>query len=366
MMADLLKDGFHISLWQLPYFTTKNELYDTIVKNGYEVRNEGGKQPYEDAILDFSNPATVKWYQDKIASLLKLGVGVIKVDFGEDAPLHGEYASGATGWYEHNLYPLRYNKAVADITKEVTGNNIIWARSAWAGSQRYPLHWGGDAENTNSAMAAELRGGLSLGLCGFTFWSHDAGGFVDKSPRDLYRRWFPFAALTSQTRCHGAPPREPWGYDDAFVDDFRRAIELKYQLIPYIYAQAKDSSAHGYPMLRTLFFEFPSDSTSWFIDDEYMFGSNLLVAPLFSEGNSRNGLPAARQMVRLPNRQGIRGKPMARHRGGSHSDRAAGERRIGDPARRGGTKHGRHRLETRRTTRLQFVSRTAFRPIRVA
>ena len=287
MIADLLKDGFHISLWQLPYFTTKNELYDTIVKNGYEVRNEGGKQPYEDAILDFSNPATVKWYQEKLASLLKLGVGVIKVDFGEDAPLHGEYASGATGWYEHNLYPLRYNKAVADITKEVTGNNIIWARSAWAGSQRYPLHWGGDAENTNSAMAAELRGGLSLGLCGFTFWSHDAGGFVEKSPRDLYRRWFPFAALTSQTRCHGAPPREPWGYDDAFVDDFRRAIELKYQLIPYIYAQAKDSSAHGYPMLRTLFFEFPSDSTSWFIDDEYMFGSNLLVAPLFSEGNSR-------------------------------------------------------------------------------
>ena len=117
-------------------------------------------------VLDFRNPETVKWYQGKIADLLKLGVGAIKVDFGEDSPLHGVYASGRTGWYEHNLYPLRYNKAVADVTKEVTGENIIWARSAWAGSQRYPLHWGGDAENTDSAMAAELRGGMSFGLSG--------------------------------------------------------------------------------------------------------------------------------------------------------------------------------------------------------
>jgi alpha-D-xyloside xylohydrolase len=287
MMSDLAKEGIHICLWQLPYFTTKNSLYDTIVKNGYMVRNEGGHLPYLDAILDFSNPETVKWYQGKLAALLKLGVGAIKVDFGEDSPLRGLYASGRSGWYEHNLYPLRYNKAVADVTKEVTGENIIWARSAWAGSQRYPLHWGGDAENTNSAMAATLRGGLSLGLCGFTYWSHDAGGFVERAPRDLYRRWLPFAALTSHTRCHGAPPREPWGYDDAFVDDFRRTIELKYKLMPYIYAQAKVSSEYGHPMLRTLFFEFPDDPTSWLIEDQYMFGTDLMVAPLFSKANSR-------------------------------------------------------------------------------
>ena len=287
MMADLRELGFHISLWQLPYFTTKNELYDTIVDNGYEVRNEGGQTPYEDAILDFSNSETVKWYQGKIAGLLDQGVGVIKVDFGEDAPLRGLYASGRSGWYEHNLYPLRYNKTVADITEKITGEHIIWARSAWAGSQRYPLHWGGDAENTDSAMAATLRGGLSFGLSGFTYWSHDAGGFVDRAPRDLYRRWLPFAALTSHTRCHGAPPREPWGYDDAFVDDFRRAIEMKYRLMPYIYAQAKLASAQGHPMFRALFFEFPEDQTSWLIEDQYMLGSDLLVAPLFSASDSR-------------------------------------------------------------------------------
>ena len=234
-----------------------------------------------------SNPEAVKWYQSKLAALLKMGVGAIKVDFGEGAPVNGLYASGRTGLYEHNLYPLRYNKAVADITRETTGENIIWARSAWAGSQRYPLHWGGDAENTDSAMAAELRGGLSFGLSGFTYWSHDVGGFVDRAPRDLYRRWLAWGVLTSHTRAHGAPPREPWEYDEALTEDFRRALGLKYALMPYIIAQAKDSSARGFPMLRTLFFEYPEDPTSWTIDDEYMFGSNLLVAPLLESGEGR-------------------------------------------------------------------------------
>jgi len=287
MIADLKNQGFHMSLWQYTYFTPKNDLYKEIVDKGYEVKNENGTAPFEDAVLDMSNPTAVKWYQDKLAGLLKMGVGAIKVDFGEGAPITGQYFSGKLGLYEHNLYPLRYNKAVADITKQTTGDSIIWARSAWAGSQRYPLHWGGDAENTNSAMAAELRGGLSFGLSGFTYWSHDVGGFVDRPSRDLYRRWMAFGVLTSHVRAHGAPPREPWEYDKALTDDFRRALNLRYSLMPYIYAQAKDSSAKGFPMLRTLFFEFPKDPTSWFIEDEYMFGSDLLVAPLFEESSSR-------------------------------------------------------------------------------
>jgi alpha-D-xyloside xylohydrolase len=287
MLTDLKQLGFHISLWQYTYFTSKNDLWKEMVSKGYQVRNEGGEMPFEDATLDVSNPEAVKWYQGKLANLLKMGVGAIKADFGEGAPLTGVYASGRTGWYEHNLYPLRYNKAVAEITKEITGDNIIWARSAWAGSQRYPLHWGGDAENTDSAMAAELRGGLSFGLSGFTYWSHDVGGFVQKAPRDLYRRWLGWGVLTSHTRAHGAPPREPWEYDEALTEDFRRALGLKYSLMPYIYAQAKDSSARGFPMVRTLFFEYPNDPTSWLIDDEYMFGSDLLVAPLFEPGNGR-------------------------------------------------------------------------------
>ncbi|MGD0382970.1 MAG: alpha-xylosidase [Thermoguttaceae bacterium] len=283
MIADLKKDGFRISLWQLPYFVPKNKLFPEIIAKGLYVRDAKGGLPDEDAILDFSNPAAVAWYQEKIGNLLRMGVGAIKVDFGEAAPYNGLYASGRTGFYEHNLYPLRYNKTVADVTRQVTGENIIWARSAWTGSQRYPLHWGGDAENTDMGMAATLRGGLSFGLSGFSFWSHDIGGFVTKPPRELYRRWVPFGMLTSHSRCHGAPPKEPWEYGESFMNDFRRADELKYRLMPYIYAQAKDCTQRGLPMLRALLIEYPDDPGSWLVEDEYLFGSDLLVAPLLEE-----------------------------------------------------------------------------------
>ncbi len=253
MIADLKHDGFHISLWQLPYFVPKNRLFPEIVANGLAVRDGKGNIPYEDAVLDFSNPQAVKWYQQKLAALLRMGVGAIKVDFGEAAPLSGQYASGRTGFYEHNYYPLRYNKAAADITREVTGENIIWARSAWAGSQRYPIHWGGDAATTDIGMASTLRGGLSLGLSGFTFWSHDMGGFIGRTPEDLYRRWVAFGMLSSHSRAHGTPPREAWEFGTDFLNTFRRADELRYRLMPYIYAQAKDASTRGLPMVRALF-----------------------------------------------------------------------------------------------------------------
>ena len=287
LFADLKRDGFHVSLWQLPYFVPKNKLFPEIVAQGLAVRDGKGNLPSEDAVLDFSNPKTVTWYQDKLAALLKLGVGAIKVDFGEAAPFNGVYASGRTGFYEHNLYPLRYNKAVAEITREVNHENIIWARSAWAGSQRYPLHWGGDSMTSDIGMASTLRGGLSFGLSGFTFWSHDIGGFMGKTTEDLYARWLPFGLLTSHSRSHGFPPREPWEFGEAFTDAFRRAVEMRYRLMPYIYAQARDSSARGLPMLRALFVEFPEDPGSWGVEDEYLFGSDILVAPLL-EGGTRS------------------------------------------------------------------------------
>jgi alpha-D-xyloside xylohydrolase len=286
MIADLRRDGFRISLWQLPYFVPKNVLFPEIVEKGLAVSDGKGNLPYEDAVLDFSNPATVSWYQEKIASLLRMGVGAIKVDFGEAAPLAGLYASGRTGFYEHNLYPLRYNRVAAEITRQVTGEAIIWARSAWAGSQRYPVHWGGDAGNSDTAMLATLRGGLSLGLSGFSFWSHDIGGFTARTPEELYRRWLPFGMLTSHSRSHGAPPKEPWEYGPAFTEEFRRAVELKYRLMPYVYAQAKDASERGLPMLRALFVEYPDDPGAWIVEDEYLFGSDILVAPLFEAGST--------------------------------------------------------------------------------
>ncbi|MBI1226991.1 MAG: alpha-xylosidase [Bacteroidetes bacterium] len=289
MISDLKKMGLHTCLWQLPYFVPKNDLFQEITSKGLAVKSASGGLPYEDAVLDFTNPATIDWYEGKIGGLLKQGVSAIKVDFGEAAPLDGIYHNGHTGFYEHNLYPLRYNKIVSDLTQKINGERIIWARSTWAGSQRYPLHWGGDAESDDMGMESELRGGLSLGLSGFTFWSHDAGGFTRKTPEELYRRWFPMAVLSSHTRCHGQPPKEPWEYGKDFEDYFRKTIEMKYKLMPYVYAQAKESSEKGLPMLRALFVEFPNDPGSWLVDNEYMYGSDILVAPLFEEGTkSRN------------------------------------------------------------------------------
>lgn len=285
MLKDLRSQGFHVCLWQLPYFTPKNRYFSELIEKDMYVKNGNGELPYEDVVLDFSNPETVKWYQDKLAGLLNIGVSAIKVDFGEAAPLNGIYASGKSGWYEHNLYPVRYDMAVSEITKKLHNENIMWARAAWAGSQRYPLHWGGDAATTNTGLLGTLRAGLSFGLSGFSFWSHDMGGFVKSTPEDLYCRWIPFGFLTSHARAHGAPPTEPWLYDSKRVQDvFRKSAEMKYRLMPYVYAQAKECTEKGLPMLRALFVEFPDDPGAWKVDDEYLFGSQILVAPLLESG----------------------------------------------------------------------------------
>lgn len=289
MLKTLKKDGFHTCLWQLPYFTPKNRYFKELVAEGMTVRNGNGTLNYEDAVLDLSNLKTVTWYQDKIAHLIKQGVGAIKCDFGEAAPYDGLYASGKTGFYEHNLYPLRYNKALWEAVKANSPEQegVIWARSAWAGSQRYPLHWGGDAA-TNEVGSVGMMGDLRGGLSGFSFWSHDMGGFVTQSPDDLYRRWLPFGFLSSHTRAHGAPPTEPWLISKDFTDAFRANAEMKYQLMPYVYAQAKDCSEKGLPMVRALFVEFPHDAGAWLVEDEYMYGSQILVAPLLESGTGRS------------------------------------------------------------------------------
>ncbi len=292
MLKSMKKDGFRTCLWQLPYFTPKNRYFRELVDGKMAVRNGNGTLNYEDAVLDLSNPRTVAWYQGKIAHLIEQGVRAIKCDFGEAAPYDGLYASGKTGYYEHNLYPLRYNKALWEAVREHTPEHegVIWARSAWAGSQRYPLHWGGDAATNATGsvgMLGDLRGGLSFGLSGFSFWSHDIGGFVTQSPDDLYRRWLPFGFLSSHTRAHGAPPTEPWLISESFTEAFRQSAEMKYRLMPYVYAQAKDCSERGLPMVRALLVEFPDDPGAWLVEDEYMFGSQMLVAPLLESGNSR-------------------------------------------------------------------------------
>ena len=275
MIADLKKEGFHISLWQYTYFTPKNALWKELVDQGLAVkdarrtprhRGRGARlhQPEGGGVVQGeARRAAARW-----ASAPSRPTSARARRSTGSTPPGARAGTSTTSIRCATTRPSGMSPSRSPATAS-SGR-----RSAWAGSQRYPLHWGGDAENTNSAMAAELRGGLSFGLSGFTFWSHDVGGFVQRAPRDLYRRWLAFGVLTSHTRTHGAPPREPWEYDAAMRRrTSARRSSCKYSLMPYIYAQAQRSSAKGWPMLRTLFFEYPDDPTSWSIEDEYMFGA---------------------------------------------------------------------------------------------
>ncbi len=286
MVAELKEQGFKTSLWQIPYYTPDNSVFKEVVSKQLCVKDGNGNLYAEDAILDFSNEDTQQWYTDKITPLLQMGIAAIKADFGEAAPYKGLYASGRTGFYEHNLYPLRYNKLLANLTKTITGENIIWARSAWAGCQRYPIHWGGDPEVSDTGMAGTLRGGLSLGLSGFSFWSHDIGGFLSSPKEELFSRWALFGLLTSHSRVHGFPPREPWEFSDIFLKKFRSIVEMKYRLMPYIYTQAAIAAKNGWPVLKALLLNYPDDETVWHIEDEYLFGDDILVAPLMEENTN--------------------------------------------------------------------------------
>jgi alpha-D-xyloside xylohydrolase len=286
-LHELREQGFRLSLWQYPYLHPSNRLHREAVERGLVVLASDGLPPVDDAVIDLTNEAAAEWYGRKLRRLLEQGVAVFTSDFGEAAPVGGIYRDDPAGFVEHNLYPLRYARAVAEATESVTGVNIQQARAAWAGSQRYPLHFSGDPETSDGGMLGTLRGGLSLGLCGFTFWTHFVGGFPKPPDAGLYLRWLAFGVLSSHVRCHGAPPREPWELGDDFLARFRRLAELRYSLLPYVVEQAEAACELGHPLLRPLFFEFPGDPGSWLVEDQFLLGTDLLVAPLFEDASER-------------------------------------------------------------------------------
>jgi alpha-D-xyloside xylohydrolase len=286
-LDELREQGFRLSLWHYPYLHPRNDLHDEAIAKGLVVLASDGQPPVDDAILDLTNEDAVEWYQARLRRLLEQGVAVFTSDFGEAAPLGAIYRGDLAGFEEHNLYPLRYARAVAEATEQATGDWVQHVRAAWAGSQRYPIHFSGDPETSDGGLLGTLRGGLSLGLCGFTFWTHFVGGFPKPPDPDLYLRWLAFGVLSSHVRCHGSPPREPWEFGDEFLARFRRLAELRYALLPYIVDQAEAACERGHPLLRPLFFEFPEDLGSWLVEDQYLLGADLLVAPLLESGRDR-------------------------------------------------------------------------------
>ncbi|MCR5395141.1 MAG: alpha-xylosidase [Bacteroidales bacterium] len=299
----LLHDGFRVSLWQLPYVAEEAEQLDEAVAHQYIAprpnrKSNGSGSNFSTldyaGTIDFTNPEAVEWYQGLLRRLLDLGVTCIKTDFGENIHMDAHYHDGRTPEQLNNIYSILYQRSAWEVTRQVCGDGIVWGRSAWAGGQRYPLHWGGDSAHSWDGMAGSLKGGLHFGLSGFSFWSHDVPGFHSlpnfmNSPLhdDIYVRWTQFGVFTSHMRYHGTCKREPWEYP-AIAPIVRRWWQLRYRLMPYIVQQAEQCTHSGYPMVRALLYHHPDDVTVWHIDDEYYFGDSFLVCPVMNSDNRRD------------------------------------------------------------------------------
>jgi len=316
MIARIHKMGVRVCLWINPYIAQKSPLFKEGKECNYFVNTGSGDVWQWDrwqagmALVDFTNPDAKAWYQKYIEHLIDMGVDAFKTDFGERIPVNDtfygskakqegiSYFNGASADSMHNYYAYLYNESVFEVLQRKLGNGnaCLFARSATVGGQKFPVHWGGDCLSNYASMAESLRGGLSLSLCGFGFWSHDIGGFEAGCTPDIYKRWTQFGLLSSHSRYHGNQEyKVPWMYGEEAVEVTRQFTKLKLSLMPYLYAAAVHACKKGVPMMRPMFLEFPSDRTCEYLDQQYMLGSSLLSAPIFnSEGIASYYVPSGK------------------------------------------------------------------------
>jgi alpha-D-xyloside xylohydrolase len=301
MLSRLKSKGLHVCVWINPSIAERSRLFDEACRLGYLLLRPNGdvwQGPNWQAgmgYVDFTNPDATRWFQDNLRALLRMGVDAFKTDFGEELPIDAVYHDGSDPAAMHNYYAYLYNKAVFELLEQERGSGeaCVFARAATATCQRFPVHWGGDSEGSYASMAESLRGGLSLGLCGFGFWSHDIGGFQSTPQPSVYKRWIAFGLLSSHSRLHGSTSyRVPWLYDEEACDVLRHFTTLKCRLMPYLMAAAVQAHTTNQPMLRAMLLEFPDDPTCRTLDRQYMLGDGLLVAPVFHDSKVEYYLPS--------------------------------------------------------------------------
>ncbi|WP_334152887.1 alpha-xylosidase [Microbacterium sp.] len=291
MLARLHDKDLRVCVWINPYIAQRSPLFREAAERGFLVQRSDGSVWQWDlwqagmGLVDFTNPDATAWYQGHLRRLIAQGVDCFKTDFGERIPTDVVWADGADPERMHNRYTDLYNRAVFEVLTDVRGEGdaVLFARSATAGGQSMPVHWGGDSTSTFASMAETLRGGLSLALTGFAFWSHDIGGFEGTPDAAVFKRWTAFGLLGSHSRFHGSSSyRVPWAFDEEAVEVTRRFTHLKMRLMPYLYQQGLDAAATGVPLMRPMALEFPDDPAAAYLDRQYMLGSSLLVAPVLS------------------------------------------------------------------------------------
>ncbi|WP_119070242.1 alpha-xylosidase [Aggregatilinea lenta] len=302
MLHRLKAKGIKICLWINPYIAEASPLFDEGMAAGYLLQAPDGSVCQVDewqpgmGFVDFTNPDACAWYAAKLEALLDMGVDAFKTDFGERIPTDVVYHDGSDPVRMHNYYAYLYNQTVFDLLQRVKGDDqsVVFARSATCGNQKFPVHWGGDNLATYPSMAETLRGGLSLGMSGFGYWSHDISGFTNTATPDLYNRWVAFGLFSSHSRLHGSDSaRMPWLFGDDSIDVLRYFNHRKNDIMPYLLDVAQEAHDHGWPMMRAMVLEFPDDPTCRPLDTQYMLGPALLVAPIFgASGEVTYYLPA--------------------------------------------------------------------------
>lgn len=285
--------GLKICVWINPYIAQRSALFREAAEKGFLLMRADGKGVRQTdnwqagmGLVDFTNPDACRWYQSKLRRLLDMGVDCFKTDFGERIPVDVTYFDQSNPQAMHNYYTFLYNRCVFSLLKEVKGEKeaVLFARSATAGCQQFPVHWGGDCSANYPSMAETLRGGLSFAMSGFAFWSHDIGGFENTAPADVYKRWLAFGLLSSHSRLHGSGSyRVPWAFDEEACDVAGYFVRLKCRLMPYLYAKAVEAHEEGTPLMRPMVFEYPKDPACAALDMQYMLGESILAVPIFNE-----------------------------------------------------------------------------------
>jgi alpha-D-xyloside xylohydrolase len=311
-VKSLLDINFRLCLWEYPYLSTKNPLFDELDSKGFFLKTSSGDtyihrwfpppmdtivphlQP--SGIIDFTNPEAYAWFRDAHKALFDIGVAVMKPDYGEAVPEEVIAYNGDNGKRVHNVYALLYNRCAYEASQRYgEGSGMVWSRAGWTGSQRYPIQWGGDPQGDWEGLAGSIRGGLSWGMSGGPFYSHDIGGFYGQQSEggilgsgmpdaELYVRWAQAGILSSHTRFHGTSPREPWEFGEEVETIIRKWLRFRYQIIPYLLECAKEANQTGTPVMRAMPLAFPSDPCAWKFETQYMLGPALLVAPIIQPG----------------------------------------------------------------------------------